>query len=60
MLDAGGRDLPTPVGLGATLASPSEAPDERVSLEPASRLLRTTEGRFVQAVPVALGSGPTG
>lgn len=58
VLDAGGRDLPSPVGLGATLASPSDAPDERVSLEPASRLLRTTEGRFVQAVPVALGSGP--
>lgn len=58
VLDAGGRDLPSPVGLGATLASPSDAPDERVSLEPASRLLRTTQGRFVQAVPVALGSGP--
>ena len=58
VLDAGGRDLPTPVGLGATLSAPSDAPDERVSLEPASRLLRTTEGRFVQAVPVALGSGP--
>jgi signal transduction histidine kinase len=58
VLDAGGRDLPTPVGVGATLANPSDAPDERVSLEPASRLLRTTQGRFVQAVPVALGSGP--
>jgi signal transduction histidine kinase len=58
VLDAGGRDLPTPIGLGATLAAPSDAPDERVSLEPASRLLRTTQGRFVQAVPVALGSGP--
>jgi signal transduction histidine kinase len=58
VLDAGGRDLPIPVGVGATLASPSDAPDERVSLEPASRLLRTTEGRFVQAVPVALGNGP--
>lgn len=58
VLDAGGRDLTTPIGLGAALASPSDAPDERVSLEPASRLLRTTQGRFVQAVPVALGSGP--
>jgi signal transduction histidine kinase len=58
VLDRGGRDLPTPIGLGASLASPSDAPDERVSLEPASRLLRTTQGRFVQAVPVALGSGP--
>ena len=58
VLDAGGRDLPTPIGLGATLASPSEAPDERVSLAPASRLLRTTQDRFVQAVPVALGTGP--
>lgn len=58
VLDAGGRDLPSPVGVGATLASPSDAPQERVSLEPASRLLPTTEGGFVQAVPVALGSGP--
>ena len=58
VLDAGGRDLPTPVGVGATLASPSGAPEERVSLEPATRLLRTTDGGFVQAVPVALSSGP--
>jgi signal transduction histidine kinase len=58
VLDAAGRDLPTPVGIGATLASPSGAPEERVSLEPASRLLRTREGGWVQAVPVALGSGP--
>ena len=58
VLDAAGRDLPVPVGVGATLASPSGAPEERVSLEPASRLLRTMEGGFVQAVPVALGSGP--
>ena len=57
VLDAGGRELPAPVGVGATLASPSDAPDERVSLEPASRLLLTTQGGFVQAVPVALGSG---
>ncbi len=58
VLDAAGQDLPTPVGVGATLASPSGAPEERVSLEPASRLLRTREGAFVQAVPVALTSGP--
>ena len=58
VLDAAGQDLQTPVGVGATLASPSDAPEERVSLEPASRLLRTREGGFVQAVPVALGSGP--
>jgi signal transduction histidine kinase len=58
VLDAAGRDLPAPVGVGATLASPSGGPEERVSLEPASRLLRTREGGFVQAVPVALGSGP--
>ena len=57
VLDTAGRELPTPVGVGATLASPSDAPDERVSLEPASRLLRTMQGGFVQAVPVALGSG---
>ncbi|MGH9265579.1 MAG: histidine kinase [Acidimicrobiales bacterium] len=58
ILDPTGGDLSPPMGVGATLASPSAAPDERVSLEPASRLLRTTDGRFVQAVPVALGSGP--
>ncbi len=59
ILDVGGRDLSPPIGIGATLASPPGAPDERVSLDPASRLLRTTEGRFVQAVPVALGNGPS-
>jgi hypothetical protein len=58
VLDTNGRDLPSPVGVGATLAAPSAAPDERVTLEPASRLLPTTNGRFVQAVPVALGTGP--
>ncbi|HEX2119030.1 MAG TPA: ATP-binding protein, partial [Acidimicrobiales bacterium] len=57
ILDPTGKDLSPPVGVGATLSSPSAAPDERVSLEPASRLLRTTDGRFVQAVPVALGTG---
>jgi signal transduction histidine kinase len=58
VLDPTGSDLAPPVGVGSTLESPSGAPDERVSLEPASRLMRTTEGRFVQAVPAALGSGP--
>jgi signal transduction histidine kinase len=58
VLDASGRDLAPAIGVGATLESPSGAPDDRVSLEPASRLLRTTDGGFVQAVPVALGSGP--
>lgn len=58
VLDAGGRDLSPAIGVGATLASPSEAPDGKISLEPASRLLRTTQGRFVQAVPVALGGVP--
>jgi signal transduction histidine kinase len=58
VLDPSGRDLSPPVGVGATLASPSAAPEERVSLEPASRLMRTTADGFVQAVPVALGTGP--
>jgi signal transduction histidine kinase len=58
VLDTNGRDLPDPIGVGASLAAPSAAPDERVSLEPASRLLPTLEGRFVQAFPVALGTGP--
>ena len=57
VLDTDGHDLSPPVGVGATLSSPSAAPAERVTLEPASRLLPTTSGRFVQAVPVALGSG---
>lgn len=52
-----GNDLSPPVGIGATLSSPSSAPAEKVTLEPASRLLPTTRGRFVQAVSVALGSG---
>ena len=58
ILDTNGRELSPAIGIGATLASPSAAPDERVSLDPASRVLRTTQGRFVQAVPVALGNGP--
>ncbi len=58
VLDATGRDLAPAIGVGTTLESPAGAPEERVSLEPASRLLRTTDGRFVQAVSVALGSGP--
>lgn len=58
VLDAGGRDLSPPVGVGAVLASPSFPPTGEVDLEPATRLLRTTTGRFVQAVPVALGTGP--
>lgn len=57
VLDAGGRDLSPPIGVGATLASPSAVPDEEISLVPASRLLATTDGRYVQAVPVALGGG---
>jgi signal transduction histidine kinase len=58
VLDPSGKDLSPAIGVGSTLESASGAPEERVSLEPASRLLRTTAGRFVQAVPVALGSGP--
>jgi signal transduction histidine kinase len=58
VLDSNGEDLPTPVGVGATLVAPSAAPDTRVAPEPASRLLPTTDGQFVQAVPVALGTGP--
>jgi signal transduction histidine kinase len=58
VLDAGGHDLSPPVGLGATLAVPPSAPPDKVTLEAASRLLPTTQGRFVQAVPVALGTGP--
>ena len=57
VLDASGHDLREPIGVGASLAAPSAAPDERVSLEPASRLLPTLEGRYVQAFPVALGTG---
>jgi signal transduction histidine kinase len=58
VLDTTGNDLAPPLGVGASLATPSAAPDERVALEPASRLLPTRDGRFVQAVPVALGTGP--
>lgn len=57
VLDTGGHDLSPPVGVGATLAAPSAAPDDRVSLDPATRLLRASDGRYVQAVPVALGTG---
>jgi signal transduction histidine kinase len=58
VLDAGGHDLSPPVGVGATLAEPSSQPRDDVTLEAASRLIPTMQGRFVQAVPVALGSGP--
>jgi len=58
VLDPGGRDLSPPIGVGDTLAAPSATPDATVSLNAASRLMATTNGRFVQVVPVALGSGP--
>jgi signal transduction histidine kinase len=58
VLDPGGRDLSPPIGVGDTLAAPSATPDAVVSLDAASRLMPTTNGRFVQVVPVALGSGP--
>jgi len=58
VLDADGRDLSPAVGVGATLSAPSSPPQDKAILEAASRLLPTTQGRFVQAVPVALGTGP--
>jgi signal transduction histidine kinase len=59
VLDAGGRDLSPPLGVGDILSAPSSPPDATVSLDAASRLMPTTNGRFVQVVPVALGSGPS-
>lgn len=58
VLDPGGRDLSPPIGVGDILATASSPPETTVNLEAASRLLPTTNGRFVQVVPVALGNGP--
>ena len=55
--DGSGLDPPVSVGrLSARLpVGGTEAP---FTTEPTSRLLATREGRFVQAVPVPLGTGP--
>ena len=57
VFDADGHDLSPPVGVGPALGAPPSVPSATVTLEAASRLLATTEGRFVQAVPVAMGTG---
>jgi signal transduction histidine kinase len=56
VLDATGRDLVPPVGAGTVLQAPTGAAPERLTVEPASRLLPTVGDSFVQAVPVPLNT----
>jgi len=58
VLDPGGAELAEPVGIGTPLSSPSIFSGTPLVVEPASRLLTTTDGKFVQAVAVPVGSGP--
>ncbi|HEX2273149.1 MAG TPA: histidine kinase [Acidimicrobiales bacterium] len=55
LVDAEGRELVPPAGVGHAIASPSEVPAAPVGSDPSSRLIRTTRGKYVQAVPVAVG-----
>lgn len=55
MVDGEGRELVPPAGVGYAIASPSEVPAAPVGGDPSSRLIRTTRGQYVQAVPIPVG-----
>jgi signal transduction histidine kinase len=54
VLDPLGGELDPPVGIGTPLGHTIFSGD-RLSVEPASRLLESSDGRYVQAVTVGLG-----
>ena len=56
LVDAEGRELAPPAGVGYLIASPSEVPAAPVSGEASSRLIRTSRGQYVQAVPIPVTS----
>ncbi len=57
MLDPAGRELPVATGVGTKLSAPSIfiGATRGVQPEPGSRLLATTDGKYVQAVAVRVG-----
>ncbi|HEX2042010.1 MAG TPA: sensor histidine kinase [Acidimicrobiales bacterium] len=55
LVDGEGRELTPPAGVGYAIASPSEVPAAPVGGDPSSRLIRTTRGQYVQAVPITVG-----
>ncbi|HEX2023963.1 MAG TPA: histidine kinase [Acidimicrobiales bacterium] len=55
LVDSEGRELVPPAGVGYGIATPSEVPAAPVSGDAASRLIRTTRGQYVQAVPIRVG-----
>jgi hypothetical protein len=57
VLDPDGAELNPPVGIGMTLTAASIFSGESLVVEPGSRLLATTEGKFIQAVAVPIGPG---
>jgi len=58
MLDPEGSELVPPLGIGTTLASSSIFSAAAPGVEPGSRLLATSDGKYVQAVAVPVGGGP--
>ena len=56
LVDGEGQELVPPAGVGHLLASPSEVPAVPISGDPSSRLIRTTRGQYVQAVPIPVSS----
>ncbi|MEA2931234.1 MAG: hypothetical protein QOI56_19 [Actinomycetota bacterium] len=65
VLDSAGAELVPPLGVGPTLAAGSIFSATRGAggtspiIEPASRLLATADGKWVQAVAVPVGPGPS-
>ena len=58
ILDPDGAELSPPAGVGTMLAAPSIFSGVSSIVEPGSRLLATSDGKYVQAVAVPIGSGP--
>ncbi|HEX7276226.1 MAG TPA: histidine kinase [Acidimicrobiales bacterium] len=58
VVDASGAELADAVGVGMRFSDPAIFSDRSPIVEPASRLLATTDGKFVQAIAVAVGPGP--
>jgi signal transduction histidine kinase len=56
LLDREGRELVPPAGVGYTIASPAEVPAAPITDDPSSRLIRTTRGQYVQAVPIVVNA----
>jgi len=57
VLDPGGAELRPAVGVGTTLSGPPILSGGSPIVESGSRLLATSDGKFVQAVAVPIGTG---